>query len=157
MATAIDTSSREIVITRVVNAPRTLVWKAWTTPEHVAKWWGPNGFSTTIHEMDVRPGGVWSHTMHGPDGANYPNKSIFVEVDEPNRIVYKHAGGREEGPGAHFLSTWTFEEQDGKTALTIHLLFDTPQERDLVVREFGAIEGGKQTLGRLDEYVQSLV
>src|SRR4051794_29231769 len=83
-----DTSDREIVFSRVFDAPRELVWKAWTEPHHVTKWWGPNGFTTTIHEMDVRTGGTWHHTMHGPDGTDYPNKSIFVEVVKPERIVY---------------------------------------------------------------------
>ena len=88
-----ELSTREIVISRIINAPRERVWGAWTDPKQVVNWWGPNGFSTTIHEMDVRPDGVWRHTMHGPDGKDYPNKSIFVEVVKPERIVYKHAGG----------------------------------------------------------------
>ena len=90
--------SNEIVISRVFNAPRELVWKAWTDPKHVVNWWGPRGFSTTIETMDVRPGGTWIHVMHGPDGAKYPNKSIFTEVVPFERISYKHAGNKEGGP-----------------------------------------------------------
>jgi uncharacterized protein YndB with AHSA1/START domain len=148
-----DSTNREIVIERVLDAPRELVWEAMTNPEHVIHWWGPNGFTTTIEKMDFRVGGVWKHVMHGPDGANYPNSSVFQEIVKPERIVYSHGGAREGGPGAHFLSTWTFEALGDQTRLTIHMLFDTPEERDFVVKEFGAIEGGKQTLARLAEYL----
>ena len=146
----------EIVISRVFDAPRELVWEAWTDPNHVVQWWGPNGFTTTIHEMDVRPGGVWRHTMHGPDGTDYPNKSVFVEVVKPERIVYTHGGGRKGSEGVSFKSTWTFEEQGGQTKLTIRMVFPTAEDRDRIVREYGAIEGGKQTLARLGEYLAKM-
>jgi len=149
-----ETADREIVITRVINAPRELVFNAMTDPNQVVHWWGPKGFSTTIHEMDVRPGGVWKHTMRGPDGANYPNKSVFVEVVKNERIVYSHAGGKEEGgDGANFKASWTFETQDNKTRVTIRMIFMTAEARDRVVKQYNAIEGGKQTLGRLEEYL----
>jgi len=86
---AAKAAEREIVMTRVFDAPRELVFQAWTDPMHVAQWWGPEGFSTTIHEMDVRPGGVWRLTMHGPDGRDYKNKMVFLEVARPERLVYK--------------------------------------------------------------------
>ncbi len=101
-ANSTSASDREIVISRVFDAPRELVWKAWTDPKHVANWWGPKGFSTTIDVMDVRPGGQWVQTMHGPDGTNYPNKSIFKEVVENERIVYSHGGGKEGARGDAF-------------------------------------------------------
>lgn len=149
-----DTSDREIVISRVFTAPRELVWRAWIEPEHVAKWWGPRGFTTTIKKHDFRVGGVWEHTMHGPDGTNYPNKSTFKEIVPLERIVYRNGGGRENGPGATFLATWTFETVEGnKTRLTGRLQFSTPEERDFVAKEFGAIEGGKQTLERAAEHL----
>jgi uncharacterized protein YndB with AHSA1/START domain len=150
-------SEREIVMSRVFDAPRELVWEAWTNPAHVAKWWGPVGFSTTIETMDVRPGGVWSQVMHGPNGANYPNKSVFKEVIKPERIVYSHGGGRENGPGASFRGTWTFEALEArKTKVTIRLTFASAEERDFVAREFGAVEGGHQTLARLAEQLASM-
>jgi len=99
-------SDREIIISRVYDAPRDLVWEAMTDPKHVVHWWGPRGFSTTTEVMDVRPGGTWKHVMRGPDGTEYPNKSIFVEVVKPERLVYTHgggkkgAGGRQIRPGA---------------------------------------------------------
>jgi uncharacterized protein YndB with AHSA1/START domain len=146
-----DTSAREIVITRVFDAPREVVWNAWTDPEQVVQWWGPRGFTTTIHEMDVRHGGVWRHTMRGPDGTEYPNKSVFIEVLKPERIVYSHAGGRKGDPGAQFESTWTFEAQGNKTKLTLRMVFPSAAARDLIVKTYNAIEGGNQTLDRLGE------
>ena len=80
---AASTADREIAATRIFDAPRELVWKAWTDPKHVAQWWGPNGFTNTIHEMNVSPGGVWRFMMHGPDGTDYPNRIVFIEVVEP--------------------------------------------------------------------------
>jgi uncharacterized protein YndB with AHSA1/START domain len=150
-------AEREIVISRVFDAPREVVWDAWTDPKQVVKWWGPRGFTTTIHEMDVRPGGAWRHTMHGPDGANYPNKSVFLEVVRPERIVFSHGGGKEGGPGANFHSTWTFEVEGDQTKVTIRMVFDSTQARDMVIKEFGAIEGGKQTLQRLGEHLRNFV
>jgi uncharacterized protein YndB with AHSA1/START domain len=150
---AVESADREIVLTRTFDAPRELVWEAWTDPKHVVNWWGPNGFTTTIEKMDVRPGGVWKHVMHGPDGTDYPNSSVFKEVVKPERIVFSHGGGKKGGPGAHFTATWTFEVQGDKTRVTIRMVFDSPADRDVVVKEYGAIEGGKQTLGRLAEYL----
>jgi uncharacterized protein YndB with AHSA1/START domain len=144
-------TEREIVISRVFDAPREVVWNAWTDPKQVVQWWGPRGFTTTIHEMDVRPGGVWRQTMHGPDGTNYPNKSVFLEVVKPERTVYSHGGGKEGGPAANFKATWTFEVDGDQTRVTIRMVFDSAQAREQVVKEFGAIEGGKQTLQRLGE------
>jgi uncharacterized protein YndB with AHSA1/START domain len=148
-----NTADREIVISRVFDAPRELVWEAWTNPQHIVQWWGPIGFTTTIEEMDVRVGGVFKQVMHGPDGTDYPNKSIFKEVVKPERIVYSHAGGKKGAKGSHFISTWTFEAVGQKTKLTIRMVFSTAAEREQVVNEYGAIEGGKQTLGRLAEFL----
>ncbi|MFA6239947.1 MAG: SRPBCC domain-containing protein [Candidatus Hydrogenedentales bacterium] len=149
------TADREIVLSRVFDAPRELVFDAWTDPQKVTQWWGPNGFTTTIHQMDVRPGGAWKLTMHGPDGTDYPNRSVYLEVVPPERIVYKHGGARKGGPGANFTMTATFEEQGSKTKLTMRMLFASSAARDLIVQEYGAIEGGKQTLARLAGFLAS--
>jgi uncharacterized protein YndB with AHSA1/START domain len=150
-------TDREILIARTFDAPRELVWQAMTNPKHVVHWWGPRGFTTTIEEMDVRPGGIWKHVMHGPDGTNYPNKSIFKEVVKPERIVYQHGGKREGGPGVSFVSTWAFDlVKANKTKVTIRMVFPSAKDRDFVVKEFGAIEGGKQTLERLGEYLSKM-
>jgi uncharacterized protein YndB with AHSA1/START domain len=158
---SIDTTAeREIVVSRQFDAPREMVWAAWTDPQQVVRWWGPKGFSTTIHEMDVRPGGTWRHTMHGPDGTDYPNKSVFIEVVKPERIVYSHGGGKAGAKGVSFEATWTFEAQGEKgdqTLLTIRMVFATAKDREHVVKEYGAIEGGKQTLGRLADHLAGTV
>jgi uncharacterized protein YndB with AHSA1/START domain len=90
-----DSADREIVITRVVKAPRALAWQAVTDPRHVMHWCGPRGFTNTIEEMDARPGGAWQHIMRGPDGVEYPNRSMFTEVAKPERLVFQHGVGRE--------------------------------------------------------------
>jgi len=152
-AGTLSTADREIVISRIFDAPRELVWEAMTKPEHVVNWWGPNGFSTTIEKMDFRVGGVWKHVMHGPDGADYPNKSVFTAIIEPERIEYSHGGGRKGDPAAQFDATWILESMGKQTKVTLHMLFATAQARDTVVKTYGAIEGGKQTLARLADYL----
>src|SRR3990172_7075004 len=99
-------ADREIVTARVVDAPGERVWKVWTDREQVAQWWGPNGFTNTIHEMDVRPGGVWRFIMHGPDGVDYQNKIVFNEVVKAERLVYTHSGDVDSKP-MHFQVTVT--------------------------------------------------
>jgi uncharacterized protein YndB with AHSA1/START domain len=149
---AMATSDREIVVTRVYDAPRELVWQAWTDREQVAQWWGPNGFTTTIHEMDLRPGGVWRFIMHGPDGADYNNKVAFIEVLAPERLLYDHGGDEGE---VEFRVTVTFDDEGGKTRLTMRSVFPSREERDRVIEEFGALEGANQTLERLAAHLAS--
>ncbi|HSY73884.1 MAG TPA: SRPBCC family protein [Dongiaceae bacterium] len=155
MATAKEnTSDREILITREFNAPRELVWEAMTNPKHVVNWWGPRGFSTTIEKMDFRVGGVWKHMMHGPDGTNYPNEKVFKEIVKPEKIVFSHGGRRENGPSVDAIATWTFDAiEKNKTRVSLRMVFPSAADRDFVVKEFGAIEGGKQTLERLGEFL----
>jgi len=151
-----DTADRELVISRLIDAPRNLVFKAWTHPDHVGQWWGPDGFTTTTHEIDVRPGGVWRYVMHGPDGTDYPNRIDFREIAEPERLVYDHSG---ESPDdlSRFETTVTFEDQDGKTLLTMRALFETAALRNQVMREYGAEEGGRQHLARLAVHLENTV
>ena len=148
-----DTSDREIVITRVFNAPRELVWEAMTNPEHVVNWWGPRGFTTTIETMDVRPGGIWKHVMHGPDGTDYPNKSNIDEEVKPERIVYTHGGRKAGGPAAQFQAFWIFDDLGNQTRLTLRMVFPSAEARDTVVKVYGAIEGANQTFERLGEFL----
>ncbi|HXZ13760.1 MAG TPA: SRPBCC family protein [Candidatus Sulfotelmatobacter sp.] len=152
-ATAEKISSREIVLTRIFDAPRELVWNAWTDPKQVARWWGPRGFTTTIHEMDLRPGGRWRQTMHGPDGAAYPCEFVFSEVVSPKRIVYSMKGGKKGGRTIECETTWTFEALDGKTKLTLRMVFASASDAEFAIKTHGAIEGGEQTLARLGEYL----
>lgn len=150
-----DTSDREILITREFDAPRELVFQTWTDRRHVGEWWGPQGFTTTTHEMDVRPGGVWRFVMHGPDGRDYKNKIVFLEVEGPSRLVYRHAG-EEDDEGVKFHTTVTFADLAGKTRVTLRMVFDAPAERDRVEREYGAVEGGRQTLERLAAHLTAM-
>jgi len=150
------TTDREIVTERLINAPRELVWKAWTDPKHLEQWWGPTGFTTTTKEFDFKPGGVWFHTMHGPDGTDYPNEIYYEEILEPSLITYTHGGGEVGANDAQFHSTITFDDQDGKTLLTMRAVFDTVAQREHVVKMYHAIAGGQQTIARLDEYVMKL-
>ena len=138
-------SDREIVSTRVFDAPRELVFRMWTDPEHIGEWWGPRGFTNTISKMDVRPGGVWEFVMHGPDGTDYKNKIVYVEVVRPERIVYDHVSG------PLFRATVTFADEGGRTRLTVRMLFDSAAQRNKVAEEFGAVEGLAQMLDRFDE------
>jgi uncharacterized protein YndB with AHSA1/START domain len=142
-AISTGTEDREITGNRIFDAPRELVFKMWTDPEHIVKWWGPVGFRNTIFEMDVRPGGKWRHIMHGPDGVDYKNESIYLEVVAPERLVYQHVSA----PG--FISTVSFEDLGNKTKVSMHMLFETAEVRDTTVKIFNAIEGLQQTLQRL--------
>ncbi len=142
---------REILQSRVFNAPRALVWRAWTEPDHVARWWGPDGFSTTNHEMDVRPGGTWRFIMHGW-GRDYPNRIDYDEVVPLERLAYRHGDGETE----HFKVTVLFEDLDGATRVTMRSLFPTEEAVEYVVRNHNALEGGRQTLARLDGYLAQM-
>ncbi|MBI5794465.1 SRPBCC domain-containing protein [Candidatus Uhrbacteria bacterium] len=147
-----DSSTREIVITRMINAPRTRVWETWTTADHLAKWWGPDGFTTTTHEFNFSVGGRWRFIMHGPDGTDYPNHIVFTQIKVPELIAHDHGG--DDGK-VHFRAVVTFEEKDNGTLVTLRSVFPSAQDRDRVVKDHDAIEGGKQTLGRLAEYAET--
>jgi len=142
-----STADREIITTRLFDAPRDLVFQAWTDPKHIVHWWGPNGFSVTMHEMNVKPGGQWRFIMHGPDGTDYKNDKVYIEVEKPTRLVYDHV----TGPKHHV--TVTFEAQGNKTLVTMHMVFETAELRDKIVKEFRAIEGAQQTFNRLSDYI----
>ena len=146
-------SEREIVLSRVFDAPREMVWEAWTDPKQVALWWGPKGFTTTIEEMDVRPGGVWKHVMHGPDGTDYPNESVFLDVVLYERLVYRLRGGRAGGPEVQIEKAAIFEDGAGGTRVTLRLTFASAEARDQNVRDYGSIEGIKQNFEKLAQYL----
>lgn len=148
-----STADREMVITRIVDAPRELVWEAMTNPKHVVNWWGPNGFTNTLEKMDFRVGGVWKHVMHGPDGKDYPNFSTFTAIVKPERIEFLHGGTSKGDPDVQFDATWTFEALGNQTRVTIRAVFPTVEARDTTVKVYNAIEGGKQTLARLAEFL----
>jgi uncharacterized protein YndB with AHSA1/START domain len=143
------------VVSRTIEGPRRLVFEAYTDVKHLAQWWGPNGFTTTTHAFEFRPGGVWSFVMHGPDGADSREWIEWREIVPPERIVYVH-GESADDPRA-FLSTVTLVERGTATEVTMRAVFKTKAQRDEVVEQYGAIAGGNQTLGKLAAYIATLV
>lgn len=153
-AAAASTSDRELVIERVFDAPRELVWKAWTEPAHVDKWWGPNGFRNETFSMDFRVGGVWRYVMHGPDGKDWPNWIRYEEISKPERLVYSH--GEEGSDEPWFRVTVTFVAEGNRTRAVMRSVFPSA-EALAAVKKFGAGEGGQQTMARLAGYLPYLV
>jgi uncharacterized protein YndB with AHSA1/START domain len=147
---------RIIRISRVFDAPRALVWQALTDPAHMGVWWGPDGFTTTTHAIDVRPGGTWVYTMHGPDGRDYPNAMTFREIVTGEKLAYRHGTAEDENPEADFGTVITLEDVDGGTRVTLTSTFRDDAARERVVREYGAVEGGRQHLGNLAKYLQDM-
>ncbi|RIK18319.1 MAG: ATPase [Anaerolineae bacterium] len=152
MKTNATTAEREIVVTRLLDAPRELVFDAFTQREHVVNWWVPGG--TTIHEYDSRPGGLWRYSMPGPDGALLPFRIEFIEVDRPARLVYDF-GVDAEGAPEPVRTSVTFEEERGKTRVTLHLMFTTVAAREEAA-QYGASAGAQQALGNLAGYLATL-
>jgi uncharacterized protein YndB with AHSA1/START domain len=144
-----NTKDRELLLNRTLNAPIDLVWEVWTNPEHIAKWWGPNGFTNTISIMDVKPGGAWNLTMHGPDGTNYKNESIFKQVIPQKKIVFEHVSPK-------FIATIQFEAQGEQTHLTWHMVFETAEQFIQAVKTFKADEGLKQNIDKLNLYLAQM-
>lgn len=142
--------NREIRMTKIFNSPIALMWEVWTTPEHIANWWGPNGFTNTILKMDFQEGGEWRLTMQGPDGTGYPNRSIFKEIIPFQKIVFEHFN-------PHFTTTVLFESNGKETAIDWSLLFDTAEMREIVTKTHKADEGQKQNLEKLDKYLANLL
>lgn len=142
--------SNEIAITRIYDAPVEAVWDAWTDPEQVAQWWGPRGFSLTTHSKDLRSGGHWAYTMHGPDGTDYPNKTQYLEVVEYAKLVYDHGGNDDRPP--MFRVTVHFTDVDGKTKMDMRMTLPTPEAAE-EARKFIKKAGGNSTWDRLAEFL----
>lgn len=151
-----DGADREIEISKIINAPRELVFKVWTDPKHLTHWFGPNGFSITTKKFSFEPGGHWNFIMHGPDGTDYDNRVYYQEIVEPEYITYSQDAGIDNDPNA-FQTRITFEKLDNKTTkLTLLSTFASAERRNFAIEKIGAIEGGNQTLGRLDTYMQTI-
>jgi uncharacterized protein YndB with AHSA1/START domain len=145
----LERDPRSIIGTRVFDAPRELVFAAFTDPKHLAQWWGPDGFTTTTSAFEFKAGGTWRFVMHGPDGRDYQNRVTYDEIVPPEKLVYRHGGGDDVEP-VQFTQTLTFEDLgNGRTRLTWHGRFLTPEERARVIREYGADKGLAQTMARL--------
>lgn len=146
-------AEREIVVTSTIEGSRDIVFAAYTEVRHLSRWWGPDGFTTTTHSFDFRPGGVWDFTMHGPDGTDYPNWVEYLEISPPERIVFRH-GARADDPNT-FTSTVTISAKNGVSEVTLRSVFATKAQRDEVVKKYHAIEGAEQTLRALAGYVEA--
>ena len=143
-----DTRDRELRIQRILHAPVDLVWKVWTDPQHIQEWWGPSGFTTRIHRMDLREGGEWLLTMYGPDGKTYPNRSVFQEIIPGQMIRFRHLH-------PDFTATILFESMGEQTRLDWHMLFDTRESFEQVVKVFRADEGLKQNIAKLEGHLET--
>ncbi len=144
-----STADRELRLTRLLNAPIELVWDVFTDPEHIKHWWGPKGFTNTITKMDIQPGGEWDLVMHGPDGTDYKNKSVFKEVVKHKKIVYDHVSTPK------FSTTIEFEKRGKQTQINWHMLFESREQFIQVVKTFKADEGLKQNIDKLEVYLQT--
>ena len=153
-AAARSAADREIVVSRVIDAPRELVFTAFTEVRHLSQWWGPKGFSTTTRAFEFRVGGEWDFVMHAPDGTDYSEWITWTEINPPERIAMIH--GEHRGDPNAFESTLTFEAEGDTTRLEMRTLFRTTEQRDEAVEKYGAIEGGRQTLGNLAAYVATI-
>jgi len=143
---------REIVLSRVFEAPRALVFRMWTEREHLARWFGPRGFTTTVHEHEPRVGGRWRFDMQAPDGTVFPNLVEYIEIAAPERLVFHHGSPDDL---YQFRVTVTFDAQgDDKTVVTLRQLHRSKADRDAKIG-FGAVELGYQTLDKLAEHLRA--
>src|SRR5579863_2909378 len=145
------TADREIVVSRVISAPRELVFEAFTDVAHLSRWWGPEGFTTTTRSFDFRVGGEWDFVMHGPDGTDYQEWITYSEIAPSEQIAMVH--GESRGDPNAFEMIVTFEPDGANTRVKIRNVFATKEQRDEVVDKYHAIEGGQQTLSNLATYV----
>jgi uncharacterized protein YndB with AHSA1/START domain len=140
-------TDRELSIARLITAPIELIWEVWTKPEHIKNWWGPEGFKNSIATMDVQPGGEWEFIMHGPDGTDYKNKHIYLDLVQPEKIVLQHV------TAPKFVMTATFEAQGNKTLVTLCSLFESAEQLQHVIKVFKADEGMIQNMDRMERYL----
>ena len=148
------TADREIVISRVISAPRELVFEAFTEVRHLSRWWGPEGFTTTTRAFEFRVGGEWDFVLHGPDGRDYQEWISWTEITPPERIALVH--GEFRGDPNAFESVITFAAEGDATRLEMRTVFPTRELRDEAVETYHAVEGGQQTLGNLAAYLTGI-
>lgn len=146
---------REIVLSRVVAAPRDLVFKVWTDPQHLPEWFGPEGFSVETQDIAIRVGGHWRFVLVGPDGTRWDSRMVFLKIEAPRLLEMDHGSDKDDDPH-RFRVIVTFDEQsNGNTVVTLRQLHPTKAQRDAKIG-FGAVEFGHQTLEKLARYVGAL-
>ena len=143
---------REIVISRLIDAPRSFVYAAWTDPEQIQVWFGPEGFAIETHEIDLRQGGVWRFDMVAPDGTRYGNRMIFLRLEAPSLIEVEHGADQDDDPGKFRMLLTLDEQGNGKTALTLRQMHPSSTQREGAIG-FGAVEYGGQTLDKLARHL----
>ena len=151
-----DINDRELVLTRTLPAEPSRVFEIWTDPASISLWWGPQGFTTTTHAIELRAGGRWRFTMHGPDGRDFGNLVEFIEVDAPHRLKYRHCDEGEAEP-VSFHADVTFAPLGEMTLLTMRMVFDSPEALARVEEGYGACKGQYDTLERFAEVLRAYV
>lgn len=141
---------------RHLDVPIDLAFEAWSSHEHLSQWWGPDGFTLATRSLNFSNGGHWDFIMRGPDGHEYRNKIEFIEIKRPHLIRYKHVGDGEGAKDVEFEARIHFEEVGDGTTLTLEQIFRTREELERVEEKYGAIEGGKQHVGKYGLYVEAL-
>lgn len=143
---------REIVLSRVIDAPRSVVYAAWADPDQIQEWFGPAGMAIETKEIDLKPGGIWRFDMVTADGFRYTNRMVFLRLEAPALIEVEHGSDQENDPGK-FRMLVTFDEQsNGKTVLTLRQMHPSKEQRETKLG-FGAVEYGGQTLEKLALHV----
>jgi uncharacterized protein YndB with AHSA1/START domain len=153
-ADASNEADREIVVSRIIEGPRRLVFDAFTSAAHLAQWCAPKGGKITTNSFDFKPGGVWDATIQGPDGSTYPNHWTWKEIVPPERIVYLYGMGKDD-PNA-VPTTVTLVEKGTTTEVTLRILYGSKEERDEKVAKYHAAQGAKGSLQSLAAYVATL-
>ncbi len=158
-----ELAARSVTVSHVYAFPKALVFAAYSSADSLAQWWGPHGFTITTQRFDFRVGGIWEFMMHGPTqggqpGVDYPNKIFFKQIDPEAGFTHLHGDDKmaDDGTGALFTATISLSEANGQTTVTMQVVFGTAVQRDYVVKNHNAIEGGQQTLARLEGYLENL-
>lgn len=162
MDTTTETSGHALVVTRLFDAPRSLVWEAWTQAEHISQWWGPKGFSTRVETLEFRPGGTWRYIMTAPDGKEYPVIGEFLEIVEPEKIVgVDHFGEEYQAvidPSklpSQVIMTTIFEEEGNQTRITITMTHPSAEDK-AKNEQMGAVHGWNAGFDQLADYLATV-